>query len=321
MRVISILILAILSGCRSDDVLVIVFGGDVMLDRGIRQQIQVKGVDYFTSDIKQVFDDADYSVINLECPATHEGAPIAKKFMFRADPEWLPQLSSAGITHSILANNHSYDQGRTGLISTADHLNSSKITPIGYGETQKLACEPVLIRKHEIDVAIFSSVTLGLEGWMYLEDEPGMCQATIGNLKESISNYKLRHPTSFIIVTLHWGIEYQLFPTDAQQRQAAELVRAGADAIVGHHPHVIQSFELIDGKPVFYSIGNLIFDNPHPLAAEGILVRFSIMKNNSQTKIIPYRIINGKPFLMDEKEKLNLFPRLDRISNELKLVW
>ena len=309
--------LLILSACQSKKEMTIVFGGDVMLDRGIRAQIAVKGVDYFTNDIKPEFQSADYAVVNLECPTTAIKAPLTKKFIFRADPEWLPDLYQSGITHCILANNHSYDQGRAGLISTDENLTKAHLKSIGYGVTQQGACEPVLLQKNGIDVAIFSSVTLGLESWMYLENEPGMCQATIQDLKEAISTYQHQHPETFIVVTLHWGVEYQRMPTPMQRNQAKELIAAGADAIIGHHPHVVQRFELIEGKPVFYSIGNLIFDNANPLAAEGVLVRLSFWEDGSDVKIVPYRIVGGKPVLMEGKEKREFLGRLQGISDEL----
>jgi poly-gamma-glutamate capsule biosynthesis protein CapA/YwtB (metallophosphatase superfamily) len=284
-----------LLSCRSDTDLSIVFGGDVMLDRGIRAKINVHGPGYFFDDLKAEFQDSDFVVVNLECPATAIKAPLTKKYIFRAEPALLPELRKAGITHCILANNHSYDQGRDGLISTAENLQKAGIVPVGYGPTQQLACAPVILRKDNSRVAIFSSVTLALESWMYLEDTPGMCQATIEDLAKSISAYKAAHKGDYVIVTLHWGIEYQLIPTPLQRDQAKALVEAGADAIIGHHPHVVQRYERIDGKPVFYSIGNLIFDNPNPITQNGILVRLRISGQGVASEIIPYKTEDLKP--------------------------
>jgi poly-gamma-glutamate capsule biosynthesis protein CapA/YwtB (metallophosphatase superfamily) len=332
-------LLLLLTACQSKKELSIVFGGDVMLDRGIRAQIAVKGVGHFTSDIQSEFQAADFAVVNLECPATAIKAPLTKKFIFRAEPEWLPELYKAGITHCILANNHSYDQGRAGLISTDENLENAQLKSIGYGVDQQEACKPVVLQKDGIDVAIFSSVTLGLESWMYLENEPGMCQATIQDLKGSVLTYKQQHPEAFIVVTLHWGIEYQVMPTMMQQKEAKELIAAGADAIIGHHPHVVQRFEWIDGKPVFYSVGNLIFDNANPVAAEGILVKLVVgefdgelvgeglvgeehqqgQRRRSGVKIVPYRIVGGKPVLMEGGERDVFFGRLQEVSDRLPL--
>lgn len=287
----------LLMACAPDREVSIVFGGDVMLDRGIRATIRVKGLKYFTQDLEPVFEQADYVVINLECPATAIEAPLTKKYIFRADPALLPQLRQVGVTHCILANNHSYDQGREGLISTAGNLHEAGLQAAGYGRTQREACSPVVLQKHGIEIALFSSVTLPLESWVYLEDSPGMCQATIENLSEAITAYKTAHPGVYVIVSLHWGVEYQKAPTALQRLQAKDLVAAGADAIIGHHPHVVQSYEQIEGKPVFYSIGNLIFDNPNPATHEGILVKLIVRKAQSDVQVIPYRTRKGQPVL------------------------
>lgn len=288
-----------------------------MLDRSIRKQITSKGVDYFFDDIEPVFKDADFAIVNLECPATTEQTPLTKKFIFRADPEWLTSVHKSGITHCVVANNHSYDQGRSGLVSTANNLRQANLTPVGYGINQTEACAPVLLEKQGIKVAVFSSVTLNLESWAYLENEPGMCQASIENLEDQIEQFKKLNPTYFVVVSLHWGVEYQVRPTSLQRRQAEALIKSGADAIIGHHPHVIQSYDIIDGKPVYYSIGNLIFDNPNPLTAEGILVNLKIAKHESASSVTPYRIINGKPYLLDSEEKIKLVERLKSFSDHL----
>ena len=294
----SFLFLFLAIGCGPKNELSIIFGGDVMLDRGIRAQINHKGVSYFTNELAPEFSKADYAIVNLECPATDKASPLTKQYVFRAEPAWLPSLRNAGITHCIMANNHSYDHGRAGLVATAKNIESAGITPIGFGQSQKLACEPLILNKNGIEVAIFSSVTLPLEAWMYLPDSPGMCQASIDDLKLAVSTFRTTHPQTFIVVTLHWGVEYQPIPTSTQRQQATELIEAGTDAIIGHHPHVIQSYERINGKPVFFSIGNLIFDNPRAITHRGILVKLVIQSQKLDVIVIPYEAMNNKPTIL-----------------------
>lgn len=312
--------LLVFAACETESKLTLVFGGDVMLDRGIRIQIKQNGAEHLTQDITSIFRNADFAIVNLECPVTSVHTPLTKKFVFRAEPEWLPALRTAGITHCILANNHSYDHGRDGLTATAENLNDADIVPVGYGTSQHVACLPTLIEKNGISVALFSSVTLNLESWMYLENAPGMCQATIDDLKQSITRHRKDHPETTIIITLHWGVEYQFTPSAFQRQQALELIEAGADAIIGHHPHVVQSFERIEGKPVFYSIGNLIFDNPNPATHEGILVKFILTKNENAVEIVPYRSARSIPLLMTESEKYNWVQKFQGISDPLPIV-
>jgi poly-gamma-glutamate capsule biosynthesis protein CapA/YwtB (metallophosphatase superfamily) len=297
----SFVFLFLAFGCKPKNELSIIFGGDVMLDRGIRAQINHKGVSYFTDELAPEFSKVDYAIVNLECPVTDNASPLTKQYVFRAEPTWLPSLRSAGITHCIMANNHSYDQGRPGLISTAKNLEEVGITPIGFGHTQRLACESLILNKNGIEVAIFSSVTLPLEAWMYLPDSPGMCQATIDDLKFAISSYRSAHPQTFIVVTLHWGVEYQPIPTSTQRLQATELIEAGTDAIIGHHPHVVQSYERINGKPVFYSVGNLIFDNPRAVTHRGILVKLLMRSRKLDVEVIPYEAIKNRPTILQSE--------------------
>src|SRR4051812_1600952 len=113
--------------CESKNSMSVVFGGDVMLDRGVRSKINAYGVAYLMSDLTQEFRKADFVIVNLECPVTNFDAPLTKKFVFKGDPQLLPQIRAAGITHCILANNHSYDHGRDGLISTSDNLRLADI--------------------------------------------------------------------------------------------------------------------------------------------------------------------------------------------------
>ncbi len=289
-----------------------------MLDRGIRKEIERNGLRYLVDDISPVFKSADYGIVNLECPIGLISTPLTKQFVFLGDPNTLPELKTAGITHGIMANNHSYDHGREAMIRTADHLLSNNIIPVGYGETQKKSCDPVLFRKGNIEVGLFSSVTLGLESWMYLEDVPGMCQASIGDLETTIMNFKREKPNSIVIVTLHWGAEYQNNPTSIQRKQAKILIEAGADAIIGHHPHVVQSYESVMGKPVFYSIGNLIFDNKNPLTHDGILVKINVDNNGElSSEIIPYHAENYKPLIMNDEQKLDFMTNLQKRSDPL----
>ena len=111
----------------------IAFTGDVLLDRGVRQQIQRGGVEDLFASVAPLFHQMDATVINLECPVTSVRSPLHKKYIFHAEPRWMEELVKAGISHAALANNHTMDQGRSGLTDTYQHLLSAGITPIGYG--------------------------------------------------------------------------------------------------------------------------------------------------------------------------------------------
>lgn len=280
--VISLLLAVLLCTCgqQAEHALTVCFTGDVLLDRGVREQINRKGMGYLFEGVAPLFKKSDATVINLECPVTNTVSPINKQFIFRADSEWVHSLSKNGITHATLANNHSLDHGRRGLDDTYMHLTDNNIIPIGYGKTHNHACQPVIISKNGIDVAIFSSIFIPLENWVFLDDVSCICQSQAEETADNIRQWKNNNPKSFVVVTLHWGVEYQLQPTLKQRRDAAILIDAGADAIIGHHPHVIQEVETYKGKPVFYSIGNFIFDQTKPNTTTGLAVQLHFDKDS-----------------------------------------
>jgi len=286
-----------LSQCKQEEYVTICFTGDVLLDRGVRTQIEKKGIAFLLDSVAPLFQSADATVINLECPVTSHVSPIHKRFIFRADPEWLPALKEAGITHAALANNHSMDQGPQGLEDTYNHLNANAITPIGYGDTQHLACQPKFIRKKGIEIALYNSVLIPLENWVYLENDKGICQATVDMLIDEIQSLKKRKPECYIVAMLHWGVEYQEHPTPFQRREAYRLINAGADAIIGHHPHVIQQEEVYLGKPIFYSLGNFIFDQSRPETNQSLVVEISFGKDSLSYQKHEVRIEMCKPLL------------------------
>lgn len=268
-------------GCKkqNNDTIKICFTGDLLLDRGVRQEIEHSGIDSVFSGVCTLFHSTDAVVSNLECPVTEHVAPVNKRFIFRGEPKWLISIKNAGITHLAMANNHSYDQGRDGMVDTYKQLTLNKLIPIGFGFNHLEACHPVIINKGEIKVAIFNSVFLPLENFAFLPDKPCICQASANELAIAIADYKLKHPDVFVLVLLHWGYEYQTVPVYSQRAEAIKLIESGADAIIGHHPHVIQTIEFIKKKPVIYSLGNFVFDSKRPEALKGLIVKLEISSN------------------------------------------
>ena len=275
--------------------LTLVFTGDVLLDRDVRPYVEREGVEALFAGVDSVFRQADAVVINLECPLTDTIAPVNKHYIFRADTQWAVGLHKAGITHAALANNHTYDQGRQGLLSTYNHLKQVGIEPLGFGYTKQERLQPAIIQKGKLEVALFNSVTLPLENWYDLEDRPGMCQASASALAETIRAYRQDHPQTKIVAVLHWGVEYQTVPSMQQRLDAQTLIAAGADAIIGHHPHVAQPFRLIEGKPVFYSLGNFVFDQTLPVANEAMMAQLTMQGDSIVARSIPVKIRNTKP--------------------------
>lgn len=276
--------------------LTILFTGDVLLDRGVRPVAEHKGIGYIFEEVSPIFREADAVVINLECPLTDTISPVSKKFIFRADARWTKDLKAAGITHAAMANNHTNDQGRRGLQATAIHLKEAGIVPLGYGCTYEEQITPALIEKDGIKVALFNATTLTIENWYRLDDRPGIAQPSEDELVDAIMGYHHRHPDTRIVVVLHWGMEFQSSPSIRQRALANKLSRAGADAVIGHHPHVLQPIEMIDNMPVFYSIGNFVFDQKTEKSKESMIAKLTFKGDGSiETDKIDVKIEGRRP--------------------------
>ena len=280
------------------DTLSIVFTGDILLDRGVRRVINQHGVDHLFSDgIDSVFRSAQLVVGNLECPATKIDAPVFKRFIFRGEPEWLDTLRQHGITHLNLANNHSIDQGREGLLDTRRNIVEAGMTPMGAGENMQEASEPVLLASEPRNVWFVPSLRLALENYAYLPDKPCVSQEPMDSLIRRVYRLREADSTAVIIVSLHWGGEHTLKPVPRQRLEAHQLILAGADALICHHTHTLQTIETFMGKPIYYSIGNFIFDPTKPLNAKACIVRLEVTPDSVQAETIPVEIRNCTPYL------------------------
>ena len=285
--------------------LTVLFTGDVLLDRGVRPMAEHRGIDYIFDDVAPVFRKADAVVVNLECPLTDTISPINKKYIFRADARWAKDLRQTGITHAAMANNHSNDQGRRGLQATAQHLAEAGITPLGYGSSFGQQMTPVEIKKDGINVAIFNATTLTIENWCRIDDKPGIAQPTEDELLHAISNYKRSHDGTHIVVVLHWGVEFQPYPSIRQRALAHRLSEAGVAAVVGHHPHILQPIDTIGKMPVFYSIGNFVFDQKNPKSKESMIAALTFNSNGTlKADSISITITQGKPLLKNKHKTL-----------------
>jgi poly-gamma-glutamate synthesis protein (capsule biosynthesis protein) len=280
-----------------------------MLDRGTKSTVKRNGPAFLFENIKPVLRTVDFSIANLECVIADTSLkPLHKRFVFRGNPEWLSTIRESGITHLTLANNHSFDYGVEGVRQTVANLNTCGIQPIGVKGENSAGCLPTIIEKNEIHVAIFSSCLLE-------QQDSLICTENASILSGRIRAFKEIHPTYFVFVCLHWGIELQPTPTPVQIQQAHLMIDAGADAIVGHHPHVVQTIENYNGKYIFYSIGNFIFDNNHPPGNIGIFGIFSISKNGiASVDMTPFSMVHSQPFVMSPEESTLFMKAIGSVS-------
>jgi len=295
--------LSCMSPCHGGtlDTLSVVLTGDILLDRGVRRVIEHHGADHlFSAGVDSVFRSAQVVVGNLECPATRIEAPVFKQFIFRAEPEWLQVLRRHGITHLNLANNHAIDQGREGLMDTRRNIVEAGMVPLGAGANMNEASQPVLLASAPRKVWLVPSLRLALENYAYLPDKPCVSQEPMDSLLERVHRLKREDSTAVVIVSLHWGGEHTLQPVPRQRMEAHQLIMAGADVLVCHHTHTLQTIEDFRGHKIYYSIGNFIFDQSKPLNSRACIVRLKISRDDFTVETVPVEIRGCVPYIYIE---------------------
>lgn len=272
--------------------------GDILLDRGVGKEISRNGIKYPYEKIKDIVKDADITFGNLECPITTEGAPILKKrnLVFQADPSNTNALKDAGFDILNLANNHSMDYNAKGLMNTVQNLHSREIETVGAGKDREDAHKPVFIEKKGIIIGFMGYSAFPSEGYFYFDYKPGVSYANEDKLAQEIKQAKTG--CDLLIVSFHWGKEFDHSTSEHQKFLAHLAVENGADVIIGHHPHVLQGVEVYRAKPIFYSLGNFVFDRQIPPGTdETMILNLKVSdKKIREAELLPVKILRCQPF-------------------------
>lgn len=198
-------------------------------------------------------------IANLENPLLGKGDPVPGKCTLRGNPGWTKVLSKAGIHVLSLANNHMMDYGEAGLLSTIRALENSGLVYVGAGKNKEEACAPKFLCVKSNRIAFLARTSIIVSSPSYAgRDQPGVAFLDVNETKEKIKACKGR--ADIVILLIHWGLEEYLYPSPEQRELAAEFIDAGAELILGHHPHVLQGIERMGNGIVVYSLGNFLFD-------------------------------------------------------------
>lgn len=233
------------------------FVGDVMLADGPGRVI-ASGRDPF-AHVAERLRLADVRIGNLECVIARSGRALDKPWTFRAHPRVLPVLQRHLDAVSI-ANNHVGDFGREAFTEMLGHLDASGIPRVGGGRNLAEAHRPLVIEKHGLRIALLAYDEFFPRSFEAGPDRPGSAWSDDEQVADDIRRARSEHRADLVIPFMHWGSEGEPV-ANARQRQLARLmIDAGADAVVGAHPHVVQDAEVHRGKPIVYSLGNFVFD-------------------------------------------------------------
>ncbi|MFH0890994.1 MAG: CapA family protein [Candidatus Liptonbacteria bacterium] len=250
--------------------------GDIMLGRAVRTMYEQNGFGYLLEGASGLLEGNDFAWANLEGPVLYN-APLTPingmRFAFATSS--LRVLKGAGIGLLNLANNHGLDQGRSGLTETKKILAENSFVSMG---------DPAKIGPESLATTTVGELTLNFLGFnatwptFKLDEAVGLVAQT-KNLSAGP-----------VLVMIHWGEEYESIHNLTQEKIGHALIDAGAEVVLGHHPHVVQDIESYRDKFIFYSLGNLIFDQWFSRETqEGLAVRISILENGFSYELLPYR--------------------------------
>lgn len=252
------------------------FFGDIMLDRDVARAMGDAGLNYVLTKIRgaenRFFAGADLFMGNLEGPFAPARVATTKSIAFRFDPKWAEELKKYNITAVTLANNHSLDMGQANVTFTEKLLDENGIDHCGRELSEGPEYNLVLGSKQDFPEAVAF-----------------VCFETVDHEidKEKIAAalQDARQKAPYVIVQVHGGTEYRLTSTKAQEELYHWLIDQGATAVIGHHPHVVEEMEIYHGHPIFYSLGNFIFDQYFSEnTQEGLSVGL-VLKNGAVSEI------------------------------------
>jgi len=280
--------------------------GDIMLSRGVARESRQHGDIYHPfSKIKKYLENSDIAFGNLENPITPGREIMTPEMILRADPGAEIALKDAGFTILSLANNHTPDFGRQGLLDTFQYLDQAGIKYAGAGKTESEAYAAEFIEVKGMKLAFLAFTDAGLVPESYLAgiNNPGAAFLDEKKLKAAVK--EAREKADFVAVSIHTGTEYEPEPNRTQIQFAHLAIDSGADLILGHHPHVIQKIEKYKGKYIFYSLGNFVFDQKWSRATrEGLAAKIFIsQKVVEKIEILPVFINDqDQPQAIDGEE-------------------
>ncbi len=307
------------------DEITLTFAGDVLLDPGyaIMANMLQRGGDIttcFDDGLMEIMTGSDIFMINNEFPYSDRGTPLPEKqFTFRAKPEYADKLTEIGVDIAALGNNHVNDYGQDAMMDTFDTLDGIGMPYVGAGRDLQEASRPYYLDIEGMRIAFVCATQIERLGnpdtVAATATSPGVlrCLAPehfVEVIKEAREN------ADFVVAYIHWGTESEANIDWLQQEQAPMYVEAGADLIIGDHPHVLQKIEVIEGVPVLYSMGNYLFNSS---SLDTGLARVTVdtkEKSIKSLEFIPAKQSGCRTTMLDGAEKKRVIDYINSLSDE-----
>lgn len=295
--------------------------GDIMLAGRWAPVLRQKGYDHPFAGVKTVLATSDINLANLESPIAAGGTEFSgKKFRFRAEPRVAQAIRAAGFNLVTLANNHSMDFGGEALAETLRHLGDNGIAWIGAGENLSEARKMRLYTVKGKKIAFLGySLTQPIE-FFAGQNRPGTAPGYEKLVTADVSD--ARRQADYVIVSFHWGTEASNTVQAYQRTAAHKAIDAGADVVIGHHPHVLQGIERYKNGIVFYSLGNFAFASTSTVADVSAMVRLKLADNRREAEIVPldvlHRRVGFQPRLLTGAKGAAVIQKLNGLSKPFK---
>lgn len=268
------------------------------------------GLAHFVGGLNDIFKNDDLTTVNLETTLTTANKKAEKKFRFKGDPSYTEILTLGGIEAVNLANNHIHDYLEQGYQDTIANLKKRNIGYFGYEHKYLTTVKDIKIG------------ALGYEGWNDTTEIRSQVSQDIQKLREQ--------GAQIILVHFHWGIEREYVPTEEQKSLARSTIDAGADLILGHHPHVVQGIEEYNGKFIVYSLGNFMFGgNRNPSDKDTYVfqqifhLRNGELTDQKEIKVVPFSISSVthrndyRPTMLEGAERERVMQKIIDVSDEI----
>ncbi len=306
-------------------------GGDILLDRGVYQTVRVNGAgvdfpfDGGTAEItghtccsafgweqpvtrrtgnagamRDLIKGADIAIANFENPAPDRVRWHTSGTVFSADPKIIDGLVDAGLDYVSLANNHIGDAGDLGILQTIENLEERGLKYSGAGKDLAAARKPAMLEANGVTVAVLGYDAIARD---YFADKEEAGSSQLSKIRATNDIKKARQAGADIVIVFpHWGTEYRAMPFAGQQELAREIIDAGADMIIGNHAHWAAAMEVYEGKPIWYALGNFVFDQTwSEPTMEGITLELTFHgKELVQSRMRPHIILDkAQPNFLD----------------------
>ena len=291
--------------------------GDIMLAGSGTRAYRQHGYSYPFAAVTERLQQADIVIGNLEAPLAARGEEfLGKKFRFKVDPSAIEAIQASGFTHLALANNHILDYGSAGLQQTIKTLDAAGVAHFGAGADLAAARKAWISEVKGVKVAFLSYSLVYPEEFFATNGRAGTAPGYRPYYSEDIKLARSR--ADYVVVSFHWGEEGAKFPKPYQQTTARNAIDAGADVVLGHHPHVLQGVEYYGKGVIFYSLGNFAFGSMSRSSASSMIARITLDDGIKAVEIIPLDVLNSRvrfqPKILSGKRGEEAVAEIGRLS-------